>query len=101
MTVLFWHIRRCVRLSESATLPPNGAVRGLKKGWGGGMSSSSSSALSRLPARRITAAPFPKHALILQQVAQLLAYDDKETLETISEAMAFRLELLAARDAIH
>jgi len=64
----------------------------------------SSSAVSRPIDRRISPAPTPRVATILRQMARLLEYEDTDTLASIEDFLAFRLELLSARDdsdAVH
>jgi hypothetical protein len=46
-------------------------------------------------------APPPRISIILRQMAQLLEYNDRDSLDTISDFLALRLELLSARDAVH
>jgi len=60
---------------------------------------SSSSAVSRPMHGRISPAPTPRVATILRQMARLLEYEDTDTLASIEDFLAFRLELLSARDA--
>jgi hypothetical protein len=51
--------------------------------------------------RDTPASPVFKVARIIQQLLRILEHDDSETLETVSKLLAFRLELLRARDTIH
>lgn len=61
----------------------------------------SSSSAPRPLDGRIVPSTAPRIARFLRQITELLEYDDDETIDSVTDVMALKLDLLHARDAVH